>query len=193
MNVENIKKIITDLLLEIGENPNREGLKQTPSRIAKMCVELFRGYDVQNYPKIATFQNNNENTIIYDSGNYYSLCEHHMLPFFGKYVFAYKPNPKGKIIGLSKIARIINFLAAKLELQENLASEIIQNIEIALKDEQYPPLGMAIYLKGRHLCKEMRGVHQRGEMVTIKVTGCFEEPQQKNEFLQTIKNIDNEL
>ena len=102
------EKAIKTLLSYIGENPDREGLKGTPDRIIRMWDEIFRGYDKDKIPRITTFPNEEKETdIVFDSGDYYSMCEHHILPFFGKYYFAYIPSPDGRILGISKVARVI--------------------------------------------------------------------------------------
>ena len=101
--------------------------------------------------------------VIADSGGFYSMCEHHMMPFFGKYWFAYIPNPKGKILGISKVGRVVDYCAARLQVQERLAKDIIVMLQEALGSE-YPPLAMGIVLEGEHLCKSMRGVKKEGKM-----------------------------
>lgn len=114
---EQIENHIKGILSLIGEDVNREGLQGTPDRIARMYDEIFRGYDASQKPKITTFENGKdgityENMII-DEGDFYSMCEHHMMPFFGRYWFAYIPNPKGRILGISKIGRVVDYCAAK--------------------------------------------------------------------------------
>ena len=161
---EEIKQNLVDFFSFIGENPNREGLAQTPDRMFRMFKEIFRGYDHTKKPKITTFRNGADgivyDSMIVDTGDYYSLCEHHCMPFFGQYWFAYIPNPQGKILGLSKIGRVVDFCAAKLQIQERLVSDIVSLIEEALGSE-FPALGIALAMKGRHLCKEMRSKKKR--------------------------------
>lgn len=180
---ENIRRI----LQYIGEDPNREGLKDTPDRIVRMCKEIFRGYDMSQKPKITTFRNGVDGIVydnmVVDKGDYYSLCEHHMRTFFGEYYFAYIPHPKGKILGISKIGRVVDFCASKLQIQERLVYEVIQMLTEALKDK-YPPLGMALVMKGRHMCKESRGARKKGVMTSSCLTGVFKtEPALRAEFL----------
>ena len=111
-NTEDIKSAIKALLIAIGENPDRDGLKGTPDRIVRMWKEIFRGYDPAQKPKITTFPNEEGiSDLVFDTGDYYSMCEHHILPFFGKYYFAYIPNPKGRILGISKVARVVGYCA----------------------------------------------------------------------------------
>lgn len=172
-NSKDIERAITTLLTCIGENPEREGLIETPKRIAKMYAEIFRGYDKNAKPKITTFSNDMHSTdIVFDTGDYYSMCEHHMLPFFGKYYFAYIPKSDGKILGISKVARVVGYCSARLQLQERLARDIVTMLNEAL--DNYTE-GMAIVMKGKHLCKTMRGVRNNGEMTTAYLSGVFRE------------------
>lgn len=186
-----IQESIKNILCAIGENPEREGLVGTPERIERMFKEIFRGYDPKQKPKITTFQNGSDG-IVYDSmvvdeGNYYSMCEHHMMPFFGKYYFAYIPNPKGKILGISKVGRVVDYCSAKLQIQERLVHEIVDMLTDALGTEN-PPLGVALVMKGKHLCKSMRGVKKDGEMTSSYLTGVFQDdPKVRAEFMNLIK------
>ena len=172
-----IEQLVHELLLLIGDNPQRTGLKETPQRVARMYAEIYRGYDPAQKPNITTFPNG-EDGIVYDSmvvdaGDFYSCCEHHMMPFFGKYYFAYLPNPKGKILGISKIGRVVDYCAAKLQVQERLTHEVVQMLEEALGGDN-PPLGIALVMRGEHLCKTMRGARKKGEMVSSCLTGLFQ-------------------
>lgn len=184
------EKAIKTLLSYIGENPDREGLKGTPDRIIRMWDEIFRGYDKDKIPRITTFPNEDKCTdIVFDSGDYYSMCEHHILPFFGKYYFAYIPSPDGRILGISKVARVIGYCAARLQLQERLAIDIIKMLDAALNGKA---LGFAIVMRGKHLCKSMRGVRNKGKMTVSHFTGVFkEDPDKRNEFYKLI-DLQNE-
>nr|DAP79666.1 MAG TPA: GTP cyclohydrolase I [Caudoviricetes sp.] len=184
------EKAIKTLLSYIGENPDREGLKGTPDRIIRMWDEIFRGYDKDKIPRITTFPNEDKCTdIVFDSGDYYSMCEHHILPFFGKYYFAYIPSPDGRILGISKVARVIGYCAARLQLQERLAIDIIKMLDAALNGKA---LGFAIVMRGQHLCKSMRGVRNKGKMTVSHFTGVFkEDPDKRNEFYKLI-DLQNE-
>lgn len=184
------EKAIKTLLSYIGENPDREGLKGTPDRIIRMWDEIFRGYDKDKIPRITTFPNEDKCTdIVFDSGDYYSMCEHHILPFFGKYYFAYIPSPDGRILGISKVARVIGYCAARLQLQERLAIDIIKMLDAALNGKA---LGFAIVMRGQHLCKSMRGVRNKGKMAVSHFTGVFkEDPDKRNEFYKLI-DLQNE-
>lgn len=152
---QKIEGLIRKLLIEIGEDPNREGLQGTPDRVCRMFKEVFRGYDPKQKPKITTFDNGKDGIIydnmVVDSGDFVSKCEHHMVFFWGKYWFAYIPNPRGKILGLSKIARVVDYCSARLQLQERLVHDIVEMLKEAL-GEEYPPLGIALVMKAHHGC-----------------------------------------
>lgn len=180
------EKIIRDYLSAIGENPDREGLKETPKRIVKMWKEIFRGYDPEQKPKITTFDNDMHTTdIVFDTGDYYSMCEHHMLPFFGKYYFAYIPDPNGQILGISKVARVVGYCSARLQLQERLARDIVNMLNNALEGKVQ---GMAIVMRGTHLCKTMRGVRNNGQMTVSYLSGIFKENNDaRQEFYKLIE------
>ena len=184
-NTEDIKSAIKALLIAIGEDPDREGLIGTPDRIVRMWKEIFRGYDPEQKPKITTFKNEEGiSDLIFDTGDYYSMCEHHILPFFGKYYFAYIPNPKGRILGISKVARVVGYCAARLQLQERLARDIVQMLSDALGGDA---LGFAIVMRGKHHCKTMWGDRNDGNMSVAHFTGLFDKnPALKTEFYKLI-------
>ena len=162
---------IRTILAYIGEDPDREGLVGTPDRIVRMYREIFRGYDAQQEPRITTFSNDMKSTdIVFDTGDYYSMCEHHMMPFFGKYYFAYIPDVNGRILGISKIARVVGYCAARLQLQERLARDVVEMLTEALDGKVQ---GMAIVMKGTHMCKSMRGVKNQGKMTVAHLSGIF--------------------
>lgn len=185
-NSEDIKRALKVLIAAIGEDPEREGLKDTPDRIMRMWQEIFRGYNPDKKPKITTFKNTlKEEEMVFDAGDFYSMCEHHILPFFGSYYFAYIPSPEGRILGISKVARVVGYCAAKLQLQERLAHDIVDMLSEALDGKAQ---GFAIVLKGRHMCKSMRGVRNRGEMSVSYFTGVFQKNKQlRNEFFEMIR------
>lgn len=192
---EQAEKNVRELLHYIGEDPDRVGLQGSPERIVRMWAEIFRGYDPFQTPKITTFPNGEDgltyDTMVVDEGNFHSMCEHHAMPFFGKYWFAYIPHPKGKILGLSKIARVVDFCSAKLQVQERLVNEVVTMINDALTEGEgaaYPPLGIALVMEGEHLCKTMRGVKKKGTMFSSYLTGEFKNDSTvRNEFLNLIK------
>jgi len=179
------EKLIKSMLTVIGDNPEREGLKETPKRMLKMWKEIFKGYDEEKKPQITTFKNGNDGILydqmIVDTGDFYSTCEHHMMPFFGKYHFAYIPDKK--IIGLSKVARIVDYYSAKLQIQERLVKEIVDELEKELE-----PKGIALVMEGEHLCKTMRGVKKKGKMITNELRGLFKTNSTvRLEFLETMR------
>jgi len=185
-----IEEHIQRILEYIGEDVKRTGLVDTPRRVAKMYKELFRGYS-KDFPKVTTFQNGDDgimyDQMILDEGNFYSHCEHHMVPFFGKYYFAYIPAIKGKIIGLSKVARIVDFYSAKLQVQERLVQDVVNHLWKELSKDSVPPRGMALVMKGEHLCKTMRGAKKQGKMVTAELRGGFkDESKVRDEFYNLI-------
>ncbi len=150
-----------------------------------------RGYDPKAKPKITTFQNGRDgityNELVFDKGDFYSLCEHHARTFFGEYYFAYIPNPNGKILGISKIGRVVDYCSSKLQIQERLVHDIVDMLTEALGTE-YPPLGMAMIMKGRHMCKESRGARKKGEMTSSYLTGVFKtDPALRAEFISMCK------
>lgn len=188
---EHIEQCIRDILEYLGEDPNRPGLQGTPDRIVRMWGEIFRGYDPEKKPTITTFPNGEDgivfDNLVVDEGPFYSECEHHMMPFHGKYWFGYIPNPKGRILGISKIGRVVDYCAARLQLQERLTREVVEMLEEALGTE-YPPLGMALVMKGTHLCKTMRGSRKEGTMTSYYMTGVFRTDKElRDEFLNLTK------
>jgi GTP cyclohydrolase I len=184
-NTKDIESAINTIIRYIGDDPNREGLVGTPDRIIRMFNEIFRGYDDSQSPKITTFDNDMQSSdIVFDCGEYYSLCEHHMMPFFGKYYFAYIPKRDGRILGISKVARVVGYCSARLQLQERLARDIVKMLTDAL--DGYVE-GMAIVMKGTHLCKTMRGVRNNGCMTVSHLTGIFKDNiDVRNEFYKLI-------
>lgn len=188
-NAQDVERAIKTILAYIGENASREGLIDTPKRIIRMYDEIFRGYKAERKPHITTFENDMQsNDIVFDSGEYYSMCEHHMMPFFGKYYFAYIPKKDGRILGISKVARVVGYCAARLQLQERLARDIVKMLSDAL--DGYVE-GMAIVMRGTHLCKTMRGVRNKGKMTVSHLSGAFsDDPITRNEFYRLIENDD---
>ncbi len=184
-NTKDAECALRTLIRFIGEDPDREGLQGTPDRIIRMWQEIFRGYDPKQKPKITTFANEDGMTdIVFDSGDYYSMCEHHILPFFGKYYFAYIPAPDGRILGISKVARVVTYCAARLQLQERLAADIVEMLTQALDGKV---LGMALVMKGKHLCKTMRGVRNDGNMTVAHLEGLFKNDKEcRDEFYKLI-------
>jgi len=181
--MSNIEKITKDLLIAIGENPDREGLRKTPLRVSRSWEYLTSGYTatIEEVVNEAIFQVENQDMIIVKDINFYSLCEHHLLPFMGKVHVGYIPN--GKVLGLSKIPRIIDIYSRRLQLQERLTYQIANSITDFLN-----PKGVAVVIEGEHLCMQMRGVQkQNSTMQTSSMTGIFrEEEKTRKEFLNLI-------
>ena len=164
-----LKENCKQTLQIIGENPEREGLLKTPERVAKTLLELTRGYDMDPLEVLnsAKFKEDYSQTITIKDIEFYSLCEHHMLPFFGKVHVAYIPN--GCITGLSKIPRVVDIFSHRLQVQERLTTQICRCIEEALN-----PLGVMVVVEAQHLCMQMRGVEKQGATtVTTDMTGVF--------------------
>jgi len=183
--MDKVESLVKEILAIIGENPDREGLQDTPKRVAKMYKELFRGYSADK-PNITTFRNGTDgltyNQMVLDEGDFYSHCEHHMVPFFGRYYFAYIPDKI--ILGLSKVARIVDFHSAKLQIQERLVKDIVEDLEKACK-----PKGIALVIKAQHLCKTMRGAKKKGYMTTSELRGDFlNNRDTRQEFFNLISN-----
>ena len=188
------KQNIRELLEFIGDDPDRVGLKDTPERMLRMFAEMFRGYDPAQKPQITTFPNGLDGIIydnmVVDSGTFYSVCEHHCRTFFGDYWFAYLPNPKGRILGLSTIGRVVDYCASRLQVQERLVHDVVEMLTEALGEEN-PPLGMALMMRGRHMCKESRGARKSGEMTTTCLTGAFRKSDRvRAEFLSYVGKAD---
>ncbi len=166
-----------------GEKVTRQGLQDTPKRVAKMYDEIFSGYE-KNLDHIfkAVFDTNNDSMVIVSDIDFYSLCEHHMVPFFGKVHIAYIPN--GKVLGLSKFARLVEVYARRLQIQEQLTFQIATAIKDYLK-----PKGVAVVIQAQHLCMAMRGVQKLNSKTTTNtMLGVFlDEPETRSEFLNFIK------
>src|SRR5690606_37075016 len=174
---------IREILRLIGEDPDREGLAETPARVARMYEELFRGYGVDPREVLGvTFDEQHEELVIVKDIVYYSLCEHHMAPFFGKVHIGYVPS--GKIAGLSKFGRLVEAVTRRLQVQERITSEIAD-----ILDEVLNPHGVMVVVTGEHLCMSARGVHKPGSTtVTSAVRGIFRRNAAlRAEFLSLIK------
>lgn len=181
---ERVLKITEQLLAAIGEDPKREGLKRTPERMMKAYDFLTSGYrkNIKEVINQAIFHEKNQEMIIVQDIEVYSLCEHHLLPFFGKAHVAYIPN--GKIIGISKIPRIVDMFARRLQVQERLTDQIAGEINRILD-----PKGVAIVIEAKHLCMMMRGIEkQNSSLTTSSMLGQFQDSQNtRMEFLSLIQ------
>ncbi len=182
---ERLTSLIHSLLEEIGENPEREGLLRTPHRVAKAYEFLTRGYRM-NIGEIlngAVFEERYNEMVIVKDVDFYSMCEHHLLPFFGKCHVAYIPD--GKILGLSKIPRIIDMFARRLQVQERMTQQIAETLENTLN-----PLGVAVVVEARHMCMMMRGVEKQNSVATTSaMLGEFSTNiKSRDEFLRLINS-----
>ena len=177
------EELIRQLLINIGEDPERDSLRKTPQRVAEFIAYATRGYqvDVEALMKESVCDDDISQMILVKDIDYYSLCEHHMAPFFGKAHVAYIPD--GKMIGLSKIPRIVDAYAQRLQIQERLTNQIAESIQQFLK-----PKGVAVVIEARHLCMHMRGVEKTGSVVTTSaMLGIFREADRtRKEFLDLI-------
>jgi len=182
--------LMKEILVRLGEDPDREGLQNTPSRVHKAYEFLTRGYkdDPEAMLKKALFTVTYDEMVIVKDVEMFSLCEHHMLPFFGKVHVAYIPN--GKVIGLSKIPRLIETFSRRLQIQERLTTQIAETIQKVIQ-----PQGVGVVIEARHLCMMMRGVEkQHSAAVTSSMLGCFREEQEtRTEFLSLIRQRPNSV
>jgi GTP cyclohydrolase I len=176
------------MLVRLGENPRREGLTATPERVRKSLEFLTKGYqeDPEALLKGALFTVSYDEMVIVKDIEMFSLCEHHMLPFFGKVHVAYIPN--GRVIGLSKIPRLIEIFSRRLQIQERLTTQIAETIQKVIE-----PQGVGVVIEARHLCMMMRGVEkQHSAAVTSSMLGCFrDEEETRSEFLSLIRQRPN--
>jgi GTP cyclohydrolase I len=180
-----MQQLIGDLLAELGEDPSREGLRNTPARVEKALKFLTSGYgaDVDRVLNGALFTVDYSEMVIVKDIDFYSLCEHHLLPFFGKCHVAYIP--RHKVIGLSKIPRLVEIFSRRLQIQERLTSQIADTIR-----EKIDPLGVAVVMEATHLCMAMRGVEKQNSFaVTSAMLGAFRDSgRTRTEFLELIKH-----
>jgi len=183
LNIDEVAKNVKTILTEIGENPERQGLEKTPERVAKAYEFLTQGY-TKNIKEIingAIFNEKYDEMVIVKDIDFYSLCEHHMLPFYGKVHVAYIPN--GKIVGLSKIPRIVEVFARRLQVQERFTNEIADTLQ-----EYLSPRGVAVVAEGFHMCMMMRGVEKQNSLTsTSAMRGIFkDDARTRAEFLNLI-------
>jgi GTP cyclohydrolase IA len=183
-NARAIAAHVREIIRLVGEDPEREGLRKTPERYEKALKFLTSGYH-QNFDHVlngATFSVTYDEMVVVKDIEFFSLCEHHLLPFFGKAHVAYLPS--NKVVGLSKIARLVNMFARRLQIQERMTCQIAKAIE-----EKIAPQGVGVIIEARHLCMQMRGVEkQHGSAVTSAMLGAFRENKQtRDEFLALIR------
>ncbi len=178
MDKERIKKLIRELIIEIGEDPTREGLRDTPRRIADAYGEIFSGYDSDS--ELSVQFSEDSDTVVAKNIQFYSMCEHHMLPFFGTIQIAYVPN--GRVFGISKLVRVVEKFSKRLQIQERITKNIA--------DELFAQgvKGVAVVAEGEHLCMKMRGVKNDAKVSTSAFRGTFEDQKTKEELLKAIEN-----
>ena len=184
------EELVREMIVRLGEDPGREGLVRTPDRVHRAYQHLVKGYkeDPEAMLKKALFSVDYDEMVIVKDVEMFSLCEHHMLPFFGKVHVAYIP--KGKVIGLSKIPRLIEIFSRRLQIQERLTTQIAETIQNAIQ-----PQGVGVVIEARHLCMMMRGVEkQHSAAVTSSMLGCFRDEQEtRSEFLSLIRSRPNNV
>jgi GTP cyclohydrolase I len=184
-NFRELEAAVKKILISIGEDPNRQGLQDTPHRVAKMYKELASGYKQSPEELInsAHFDVLYDEMVVVTNINFYSLCEHHLLPFFGVAHVGYIP--KGKVVGLSKIPRIVDMFARRLQVQENMTQKIATVLQ-----EQLKPDGVGVVIEGYHMCMMMRGVEkEKAKMITSSLLGSFKEDSKtRTEFLELIRS-----
>ncbi len=181
-----IEEAVRNILVAVGEDPDREGLLKTPERVARAYDELLAGYSVEPLAMInnACFEANYNEMVVVKDIDFYSLCEHHMLPFFGRVDIAYIPNDK--VLGLSKIPRVVEMFSRRLQLQERMTQEIANFL-----DELLHPEGVAVLVTGQHLCSMMRGVKKaNAKMVTQAMLGKFEDKETRDQFFERLRDYD---
>ena len=178
MDKNRVEKLVRELIIEIGEDPTREGLRDTPARIAKAYKEIFEGYD-SNSELSVQFSEDSEVVVAKDI-QFYSMCEHHMLPFFGKIQIAYATN--GRVFGISKLVRLVEKYSKRLQIQERLTKNIA--------DELYSHgvKGVAVMAEAEHLCMKMRGVKNDARVSSSAFRGIYENQNQKEEIVRVIQN-----
>ena len=178
MDVERVQKLVRELIIEIGEDPTREGLRETPRRIAEMYQEIFAGYDIDSELSIQFSEDSD--VVIANNIQFYSMCEHHILPFFGKIHIAYSPN--GRVFGISKLVRLVEKYSKRLQIQERLTKNIA--------DELYSQgvKGVIVIAEAQHLCMKMRGVRNDATMTSTAFRGIYEKKDQRKDIIATIQN-----
>jgi len=177
MDKERVKKLVRELIIEIGEDPTREGLRETPERIANMYKEIFGGYDSDSELTVQ-FSEDSDVVIVRDI-QFYSMCEHHMLPFFGKINIAYSPN--GKVFGISKLVRLVEKYSKRLQIQERLTKNIA--------DELYSQgvKGVVVFADAEHLCMKMRGVRNNATLSSSAFRGIYENKEEKESIMTLVR------
>ncbi len=176
MNKERIKKLVRELLIELGENPEREGLRETPERIAELYEEILEGYKMDSELDV-TFSEESDVVVVREI-QFYSMCEHHMLPFFGKVHVAYLPS--GKVFGISKLVRLVEKYAKRLQIQERMTKQVADELQ------RMGVRGALVLAEGDHMCMRMRGVKNNSKIMTIAYRGEFEKKELRDHIVSMI-------
>ena len=177
MDKERVKKLVRELIIEIGEDPTREGLKDTPERIGRMYQEIFNGYESDS--ELSVQFSEDSDTVVARDIQFYSMCEHHMLPFFGKIHIAYSPN--GRVFGISKLIRLVEKYSKRLQIQERLTKNIA--------DELFAQgvKGVVVVADAEHLCMKMRGVRNDATLTSAAYRGIYENKEEKESIMAMIR------
>ncbi|MBI4131241.1 MAG: GTP cyclohydrolase I FolE [Nitrosarchaeum sp.] len=183
MDKERVKKLVRELIIEIGEDPTREGLKDTPERIANMYQEIFDGYESDS--ELSVQFSEDSDVVIARNIQFYSMCEHHMLPFFGKIHIAYSPN--GRVFGISKLVRLVEKYSKRLQIQERLTKNIA--------DELFAQgvKGVVVLADAEHLCMKMRGVRNDAILTTSAYRGIYENREEKENIMTMIRRRTSDI
>jgi GTP cyclohydrolase I len=179
MDKNRVREMARTLLVEMGENPTREGLKDTPRRVADMYAELTEGYSMNPKEILSREWHEVTGMVVAKDIEFFSLCEHHLLPFYGKAHLAYIPWKK--VVGLSKLVRLVDCYARRLQLQERMTKQIADALNQNLR-----PLGVVVVVQARHLCMEMRGVKSGANVMTSEIRGQFRKFETRNEFFEML-------
>jgi len=177
MDKERVKKLVRELIIEIGEDPTREGLRDTPERIANMYKEIFGGYESDS--ELSVQFSEDSDVVVARDIQFYSMCEHHMLPFFGKIHIAYSPN--GRVFGISKLVRLVEKYSKRLQIQERLTKNIAD--ELYAQGEK----GVVVFVDAEHLCMRMRGVRNNAMLSSSAYRGIYENKEEKESIMTMIK------
>ena len=182
MDKNRIKKLVRELIIEVGEDPSREGLLETPERIAEMYEEIFGGYDIDS--ELSVQFSEDSDVVIAKDIKFYSMCEHHILPFFGKIHIAYSPN--GRVFGISKLVRLVEKYSKRLQIQERLTKDIA--------DELYSQgvKGVVVITEAEHLCMKMRGVRNDATMMSAAFRGIYEKKDERDNIITLIRKRPSE-
>jgi len=178
MDEERIKKLVRELIVEIGEDPTREGLTKTPERVADTYKEIFSGYD-SNSELSVQFSEDSEVVVVRDI-QFYSMCEHHILPFFGKIQLAYSPN--GRVFGISKLVRLVEKYSRRLQIQERMTKNIADELF------SHGVKGVAVIAKAEHLCMKMRGVRNNANVTSAAFRGIYSKKEDQENIINILKN-----